>query len=198
MSPVLIRRTSRNTSSKRIPIPFDINKILESVGFDFIDDIIWVKPEGAGWNIGRGRRFAADRQPLQYKPVPVTEHILVYRKQTDKLIDWNLRQHHDKKLIKESLIEGDYDVTNVWHIHPSFNKIHPAVFPYELVRRLVRYYSFKDDLVLDPFAGSGTVGKVAYDMDRRLLLIDNEKKYFELMKDELQYAGDSIRFTTKY
>jgi len=34
-------------------------------GFDFIDDIIWVKPEGAGWATGRGRRFAADRNPLQ-------------------------------------------------------------------------------------------------------------------------------------
>ena len=43
-------------------------------------DIIWRKPEGAGWNLGRGRRFAADRQPLQYKPVTVTEYVLVYRK----------------------------------------------------------------------------------------------------------------------
>lgn len=193
VSPVLVRRTSRNTASKRIPIPFDINRLLVDVGFEFIDDIIWVKPEGAGWNTGRGRRFAADRQPLQYKPVPVTEHVLVYRKQTDKLIDWNLRHHHDPALIEASLIEGEYDVTNVWHIHPAHNKVHPAVFPDELVRRLVRYYSFKDDLVLDPFAGSGTVGRVAHGMGRRLLLIENEPKYFRLMKRELGYI-DGLRF----
>ncbi|GFP24164.1 hypothetical protein HKBW3S09_01630, partial [Candidatus Hakubella thermalkaliphila] len=66
VSPVLVRRTSRSTSSKRIPIPFDVHQIMASAGFEFIDDIIWVKPEGAGWNLGRGRRFAADRQPLQY------------------------------------------------------------------------------------------------------------------------------------
>ena len=59
-SPVLIRRPSRNKSSKRIPVPFHINEILEDIGFDFIDDIIWAKPTGAGWNTGRGRRFAAD------------------------------------------------------------------------------------------------------------------------------------------
>ena len=193
VSPVLVRRTSRSTASKRMPIPFDVNRLLVDVGFEFIDDIIWVKPEGAGWNTGRGRRFAADRQPLQYKPVPVTEHVLVYRKQTDRLIDWNLRNHHDPSLIEASLIEGDYDVTNVWYIHPAHKRGHPAVFPDELVQRLVRYYSFKGDLVLDPFAGSGTVGRVAHGMGRRLLLIDNEPKYFRLMKRELR-GLDGIRF----
>lgn len=192
VSPVLVRRTSRSTASKRMPIPFDVNRLLVDVGFEFIDDIVWVKPEGAGWNTGRGRRFAADRQPLQYKPVPVTESVLVYRKQTDKLIDWNLHNHHDPSLIEASLIDGEYDVTNIWRIHPAHNKEHPAVFPDELVRRLIRYYSFKDDLVLDPFAGSGTVGRVAHEMGRRLLLIDNEPKYFNLMKRELQI--DRLRF----
>lgn len=72
-SPVLVRRPSRSKSSRRIPVPFHINQLLEEIGFEFLDDIIWVKPTGAGWNTGRGRRFAADRQPLQYKPVPVTE-----------------------------------------------------------------------------------------------------------------------------
>ncbi|MCG8605572.1 site-specific DNA-methyltransferase, partial [bacterium] len=183
VSPVLIRRTSRATSSKRIPIPFDLHRIFDSVGFEFIDDIIWIKPEGAGWNLGRGRRFKADRQPLQYKPVPVTEYILVYRRKTDKLIDWNLRKHHDSKLIEDSKIDGDYDVTNVWNIHPAHSKIHPAVFPDELAKKIITYYSFKDDLVLDPFAGIGTVGNVAFRLDRRFLLIENEQKYFQHMKE---------------
>ena len=90
VSPVLVRRTSRSTASKRLPIPFDLHPILDRIGYEFIDDIIWRKPEGAGWHLGRGRRFAADRQPLQYKPVTVTENVLVYRKKTDRLIDWKL------------------------------------------------------------------------------------------------------------
>jgi len=194
VSPVLIRRTSRATSSKRLPIPFDLHRIFDNVGFDFIDDIIWIKPEGAGWNLGRGRRFKADRQPLQYKPVPVTEYILVYRKRTDKLIDWNLRKHHNKTLIEESKILGDYDVTNVWKIHPSHSKIHPAVFPEELAEKVIRYYSFKDDLVLDPFAGTGTVGKVAFSLERRFLLIDNEPKYYRYMK---KFLSSYIPITTR-
>jgi len=193
ISPILIRRISRATSSKRIPIPFDLNKTFENVGFDFIDDIVWVKPEGAGWNIGRGRRFKADRQPLQYKPVPVTEYILVYRKKTDKLIDWNLRKHYDKKLIEESKIYGEYDITNIWKIHPAHSKIHPAVFPEELAEKIIKYYSFKDDLVLDPFAGIGTVGKAAYKLKRRFLLIDNEPKYFKYMQKYLGPMQDTTR-----
>lgn len=193
ISPVLVRRTSRSTSSKRIPIPFDIHRIMDSVGFEFIDDIIWVKPEGAGWNLGRGRRFAADRQPLQYKPVSVTEYVLVYRKKTNKLIDWNIRNHYNKKLVEQSKILGDYDVTNVWYIPPGHNKEHPAVFPDELVRKIIRYYSFLDDLVLDPFGGSGTVGKIALEMKRRFLLIDNNPSYYELMKREISKISQGIQ-----
>ena len=86
VSHVLIRRSSRSESSKRIAVPFDLHRIFVEEGFEFIDDIIWVKPEGAGWATGRGRRFAADRNPLQYKTVPVTEYVLVYRKQTISIV----------------------------------------------------------------------------------------------------------------
>ena len=112
-SPVLIRRPNRSTSSRRIPITFDIHAVLDQIGFDFIDDIIWQKPEGAGWHLGRGRRFAADRQPLQYKAVTVTENLIVYRKRTDKLIDWNLRNHPYPAAVEDSLIDDDYEKTNI-------------------------------------------------------------------------------------
>ena len=188
ISPVLLKRTSRNTSSKRIPIPFDLHPILDRIGFEFVDDIIWRKPEGAGWHLGRGRRFAADRQPLQYKPVTVTEYVLVYRKKTTRLIDWNLRNHPDQKALERSLILGDYDRTNIWDIAPSNHKNHPAVFPQELVRRVLRYYSFEGDVVLDPFAGIGTVGLVASDMGRKFILIEKRADFFTEMCDELRRA----------
>jgi DNA modification methylase len=185
ISPVLIRRTSRSTASKRIAVPFDFHRLFIEEGFDFIDDIHWVKPEGAGWATGRGRRFAADRNPLQYKPVPVTEYLLVYRKQTDKLIDWHIRKHPNQELVQESKIDDGYQVTNLWKIHPRYNKNHPAVFPVELAKRVVEYYSFKNDVVLDPFAGSGTTGKGATELDRRFVLFENEEKYLNLIKKEI-------------
>ena len=196
VSPVLVRRTSRNTSSKRLPIPFDLHPILDDIGFEFVDDIIWRKPEGAGWHLGRGRRFAADRQPLQYKPVTVTEYVLVYRKRTDRLIDWNLRSHPNQEALGRSLILGEYDRTNVWEITPSYRRDHPAIFPDELVRRVIRYYSFEGDVVLDPFAGSGTVGRVAAGMARKFVLVEKRTDYFEGMRRELWSSvfSDTIDF----
>ena len=184
ISPVLVRRNSRGEASKRIAVPFDMHKVFIDEGFDFIDDIIWVKPEGAGWATGRGRRFAADRNPLQYKTVPITEHVLVYRKRTDKLIDWNIRQHPNQKAVKESKIETPYERTDIWRITPAHSKKHPAIFPTELAEKIIKYYSFKTDVVLDPFGGIGTVGEAATKLGRRFVLIDNEKKYIDIIRRE--------------
>ena len=181
-SPVLIRRAHRNASSRRLPITFDLHAVLDAIGFEFIDDIVWQKPEGAGWHLGRGRRFAADRQPLQYKAVTVTENVVVYRKRTDKLIDWNLRNHPDPDAVRASLIEDGYERTNVWRIHPAHHKRHPAVFPESLAERVIRYYSFAGDMVLDPFAGTGTTGRVAGRLRRRFLMVEKSLEYFDIQR----------------
>ena len=193
VAPVLIRRASRSEASKRIAVPFDMHRIFTEEGFDFIDDIIWVKPEGAGWATGRGRRFAADRNPLQYKAVPVTEYLLVYRKHTDRLIDWNIREHPNQKLVEDSKIEDSYEKTNVWRITPAHDTKHPAIFPEELVERVVKYYSFLDDVVLDPFAGIGTTGKIAYKLKRRFVLIEQNPNYIEeIQKRAIQWMGKDV------
>ncbi|MBE9261208.1 site-specific DNA-methyltransferase [Microcystis sp. LEGE 00066] len=182
ISPVLLRRASRNQASKRIAVPFDLHRIFIEEGYDFIDDIIWLKPEGAGWATGRGRRFAADRNPLQYKTVPVTEYVLVYRKHTDLLIDWHIRNHPDQEVVKASKIADGYERTNVWKINPVTNSKHPAAFPVELAEKVITYYSFKGDVVLDPFAGSGTVGLAAASLYRRFVLFESNFNYIELIR----------------
>ncbi len=190
-SPVLLRRANRKQASRRIAVPFDLHAVILEKGFDFIDDIIWEKPEGAGWATGRGRRFAADRNPLQYKAVPVTEYIMVYRKKTDRLIDWNIRSHHDQDAVRRSKILDDYERTNVWRISPSSTKDHPAVFPVELAERVVRYYSFEGDVVLDPFAGIGTVAKACINHDRRFVMAEVSGDYIDTMKRKLVKWGGS-------
>jgi DNA modification methylase len=194
ISPILLRRTNRTEASRRIAVPFDVHRLFIEEGYDFIDDIIWVKPEGAGWATGRGRRFAADRNPLQYKPVPVTENVLVYRKHTDKLIDWNIRAHPKPELVEASRIGDDYERTNVWQIKPTHDKRHPAIFPLELAEKVISYYSFKEDVVLDPFAGIGTVGKAAVKLGRRFVLIEQEAKYVDIIRAEaVTWLGKEAR-----
>lgn len=182
ISPVLIRRASRSEASRRIAVPFDFHRLFIEEGFEFVDDIIWVKPEGAGWATGRGRRFAADRNPLQYKPVPVTEYVLVYRKKSDRLIDWLIRRHPDQQAVEDSKIADGYEVTNIWKITPAHCKEHPAIFPAELAEKVITYYSFKNDVVLDPFGGTGTTAKAAAKLGRRFVTFEMELNYINLIK----------------
>ncbi len=181
-SPVIVPRISRAHSSKRYAIPYDIHPRLTKIGWEFIDDIVWMKPEYAAKNRNGG--FFQHRKPLGYKANSVTESVMVYRKKSDKLIDWNLRQYDDE-IIAASKVMGEYEKTNVWQINPATDKVHPAVFPPELAARVIQYYSFIGDLVFDPFGGSGTVGHVALLHERHFFLCEKETEYVERARQML-------------
>ena len=178
-SPVIVPRFSRNYSSKRYPIPFDIHPFLVKMGWEFIDDIVWSKPEASAKNRVGG--FLQHKKPLAYKPNATTEMVMVYRKKTTKLIDWNLKQY-SKEVINESLVKDEIHKSNLWNIGPSHDKVHSAVFPKELCDRIIKYYSLSGDLVLDPFAGSGTFGNAALERKRNFFLIEKDETYFQDMK----------------
>jgi len=194
-SPIIIPRISRSHSSKRYPIPFDLHPLLVKMGWEFIDDIVWLKPEYSVKNRIGG--FQQHRKPLAYKPNPVTEYLMVYRKHTDKLLDWNIKQY-DFKTVKESKVPIGFETTNVWKIDPKFDKIHSAVFPTELCKRVIQYYSFKNDLVFDPFAGSGTLGRTAKSLGRFFFLTEQESVYFEYMKSFLKKDSLFNEKSTKF
>ena len=193
-SPVIVPRMSRAHASKRYAIPYDIHPRLTDIGWEFIDDITWVKPDYAGKNRNEG--FARNRSPLTYKANPITENLMVYRKKTDKLIDWNLRQY-PKETVASSKVFGEPDKTNVWKISPVSDNVHPAVFPLKLAARVIQLYSFQGDLVFDPFAGRGTVGDAALTFGRYFLLCEKEKEYVERAMQRLDavlFAPINSRF----
>ncbi|MGB8346070.1 MAG: site-specific DNA-methyltransferase, partial [Ktedonobacteraceae bacterium] len=69
-------------------------------------------------------------------------------------------------------------------IQPAYDKRHPAIFPIELAEKVIKYYSFKQDVVLDPFAGIGTVGAAATRSGRRFVLIEQETQYVDIIREE--------------
>lgn len=196
-SPIIIPRVSRAHSSTRYPIPFDIHARLVKNGWEFIDDIVWLKPETSVKNRNAG--FLQHRKPLGYKPNSVTEYLMVYRKQTDKLLDWNMHQY-DQKTIEVSKVVGSYETSNVWKIDPVFDKVHSAVFPIELCNRVIKFYSYKRDLVFDPFGGSGTFAKAALALNRLFFLTEKDEKYFSRIKENLAsfdtFSDKKIRYLT--
>lgn len=182
VSPVITKRPGREFESIRYPIHFDFHKILEEAGFYFVDEIIWIKPEPCVKNRIGG--YQQTRKALSYKPNCVTESLLIYRKKCSFLLDQNMNEYdcYDKYLNEE------IDTTNCWYISPKSDKDHPAVFPEELCRRVLKYYSFEGDAVLDPFAGSGTFGKVAYKMKRIPIMCEMDEAYIKLI------TGDKINY----
>lgn len=182
-SPVIVSRVGRKYSSKRYPIPYDLHGVLVKQGWEFIDDIIWVKPDASVKNRIGG--FMQHKKPLMYKPNGVTEQIMVYRKKSHKLIDWNIRAYDDS-VIEESLVGDDFEKNNVWEIDPVFDKTHSAVFPYKLCEKIVQYYSFRGDLIFDPFAGSGTLAKASLDYGRNIFMTEISDEYFMRIQEKLQ------------
>ena len=179
-SPIVIPRLEGIYPGRRYPIPFDLHSVLTKLGWEFVDDILWSKPESMVKN--RNRWFSHHRKPLEYRPNTRTEYLMVYRKKCSRLIDWNIRQY-DSERLRRSLVKGDYDTNNIWEVAPVFDREHSAVFPAALCQRVVRYYSFADDLILDPFGGSGTLGRTAAAMGRYFFTVEVSPDYIARMKE---------------
>lgn len=180
VSPVISKRPGREFESTRYPIHYDFHNILTECGFYFIDEIYWIKPEPSVPNRIGG--YMQTRKPLGYRPNCITESLMVYRKECDFLLDEIMQeyQEYDKHETEE------INKTNCWNIAPVSSKNHPAVFPTELCRRVLKYYSFEGDTVLDPFAGSGTVGIVADKMKRIPILCESNQVYINLINRKLK------------
>jgi len=181
-SPVIEKRESRQHESIRIPIPFHLFNLCEKAGWSFIDEIIWLKPEGAAKNRNGG--FFRHRKPCAYKPNLVTENILVFRKLDGNLIDKIVRSYSGD-LLDKSLVTGDYERSNVWKINPETKRKHSAPFPLELPEKLIKYYSYFDDLILDPFMGSGTTGIACKNTGRQFIGIEKDPDYFKLAQTRI-------------
>ena len=177
ISPVLVKRESRNKQSYRIPLPFYFVPMMEEIGFEFLEDIIWEKPDGAVPNRNGG--FFKHRKPVAYKPNIVSEYVLVFKKPAPFLID--------KILKNDSLVEDGYERTNIWKINPKTNSWHPAPFPEELVEKIIKYYSYENDIIYDPFAGSGTVGLVGNRLNRNVILSELMTEYYHRMLKEYNW-----------
>lgn len=86
----------------------------------------------------------------------------------------------------------------VWSIANTSDPEHPAVFPPEIPRRLIKMFSFVGETVLDPFGGTGTTGRVAAELDRLGVCVDQSDAYFQRMiREKTRLNGYSHRFEPK-
>ena len=177
ISNILIVRENRNSESRRIPLSFHFVALMEKIGWEFLEDIIWLKPEGAAKNRNGG--FFQHRQPVAYKPNVVNENIFVFKKPSNFLIDKVVRSYNSLDSLN-SKVTDNYERSNVWKINPKTNSKHPAPYPIELTDNIIRYYSFVGDTVIDPFFGSGTTGLSCHKYNRKCIGYEIHKDYIDI------------------
>ncbi len=98
---------------------------------------------------------------------------------------------HDPSIEADEFLEATIDV---WEI-PSERATqigHPAPFPVALPRRLIELYTYADDLVLDPFLGSGTTAVAAVETGRHYVGFDTESDYITLAEERIAAVEGSL------
>lgn len=93
-----------------------------------------------------------------------------------------------KERVKKSMvINKQKKDSNIWKFAVAQNKTeHTAVFPLELPMRHIDSWSNENDVVLDPFAGSGTTGVACKLTNRHFIGIELNDKYFDIMKKRIK------------
>ena len=100
----------------------------------------------------------------------------------------SLKKEGDKNNIDIEAEEFKKWVYGKWSVAPERNMKkykHDAMFPEELVKRLLKLFSYKNDIVLDPFNGAGTTTKVAKQLNRKFIGIDISEEYCKTAEDRL-------------
>ena len=161
-----------------IPLSTYIDQIMIKIGFLPRGQIIWDKSASAGPSTAWGSWQAASNPILR----DIHEYILVYSK--GEFGRKNSRSNKDDSISKDAFLEN---TKSIWKFPTaSARKVgHPAPFPIELPKRLIELYSFENDIILDPFAGSGTTAIAAKTTNRNYIMIDINSDYCKLAKERI-------------
>ncbi len=168
----------------------DVISILQDdLGMLMRGEVIWQKARGAGGSCAWGS-FRSPQNPVLRD---VTERVIIASKgRFDRALNRARRaaegRPHEATIDTDEFLGATLDV---WEIpSESARKVgHPAPFPVALPRRLIELYTYRDDLVLDPFMGSGTTAVAAIRTGRHFVGFDTEEIYVEMARARL--AGES-------
>lgn len=171
-----------------IPLSDYVSKIMIEIGFNMRGEIIWNKSAGAGISTAWGSFQSASNPILR----DVHEYILIFSK-------GNYKRERDKEekelrkdnITKEEFIEWTKSVCTM-NTESAKRIGHPAPFPEELPNRLIKLFSFTNDIVIDPFMGSGTTAIAAIKNNRNFVGYEINKEYINLANNRILNLKEKI------
>lgn len=134
-------------------LPWRLAFALQEDGWILRSHIVWIKK-------------APMPESVRNRPSRATEDVFLFAKAPD--------YYYDPLSLREP---SGANLKNYWVLGPEGNDGHPAAFPKELARRCILLGSRRGDVVLDPFAGSGTTGVAAAELGRRAILVELNDAY---------------------
>jgi site-specific DNA-methyltransferase (adenine-specific) len=189
-------KVSKHDGRMCLNIPLDKNKggqqsvyadmlhIAKKVGWRYHSTIIW--NEG---NISRRTAWGSYMSASAPYVIAPVEVVVVLYKET-----WKKESRGESGITKQEFI----DWTNgLWTFSGESKKRigHPAPFPIELPRRCIKLFSYVDDVVLDPFLGSGTTLIAAIITGRRSIGVEIDSDYAQLAKERICEEGQIYQKT---
>ncbi len=165
----------------------DVISILQDdLGMLLRGEVIWQKAKGAGGSCAWGSYRSPQNPVLR----DVTERVVIASKgRFDRAVKRSVRETrglpHEATIETDEFLEATIDV---WEIgSESATRVgHPAPFPVALPRRLIELYTYRGDLVLDPFVGSGTTAIAAVATGRHYVGFDTDSGYLDLARERLK------------
>ncbi len=165
------------------PLHHDLSTDLRELGYIMRTEIIWYKQ-----TMGRRTAWGSWRSPSNPHIVPSWEYVLVFSKG-----QWKLPG--DRESVDITAKEFERFSDGFWKIPPERRRHgHPAPFPEELIERLVKFYSYPGNVVVDMFGGTGTVAAVARRLGRHYLHIDTSPEYCRQAAERVRAATPPARF----
>lgn len=178
---------------KIIPIRTEIIKFCETIGFDYMGAIIWQKTTTTN-TTGGATIMGSFPYPRNGILKLDYEFILIFKKpgespQASKEIK------EQSKLSKE---EWNRYFTGHWNFNGVKQDKHLAMFPEELPKRLIKMFSFVDDMILDPFLGSGTTTLAAKNLGRHSIGYEINKNFLPIIKEKTGVGKKDLFKDTKF
>lgn len=154
-----------------VPIHHDFTNQMRKIGMKFRTEIVWYKQ-----TMLKRTAWGSFKSPANPHIVPSWEYVLIFTKEKDRL-DGNPK---NADITKQEFMDFS---DGFWRIQPETKRNgHPAPFPEELIYRLIKFYSYKGNSILDMFGGTGTVAVVAYKTGRHFIHIDISEEYNDVAK----------------